>query len=281
MSILFQSVGAFASQNAIFIEQDRDIGYAVDTFMLHQVRYLLITDENIELMGVLSVMDVITDLYKEGNISFLNKKVKEIMSTEIYTVDADDNVRDAILMMENMGLSGLPVVTDGNISGFFTTKDVVGKELTGMWEQVPDTNIALDDNNIGRLISEKDMITDDYTIWQIADRFLQANRRQLVVTNGQSGQFMGLITPSTILTALIPSFERKFQGDILQDTPLSNFDLRFNTFTSNSSSILLIRSEMSMHALEALPIVRDQKVVKIISEKDLVGYASININQSK
>ena len=277
MSILFQSVGAYASQNAIFIEQDRDIGYAVDSMMLHQVRYLLITDQNIELMGVLSVMDIIRDLFKEGNVKFLEKKVKEIMSKEIYTVDNDESVKDAILMMENMGLSGLPVVTDNNISGFFTARDVIGKELTGMWKEIPDTKIALDDNNIGRLISEKDMVTDDYTVWQISDRFLQSNRRQLVVTSGHSGQFIGLITPSSILTTLIPSFERKFQGDILQDTPISNYDLRYNTFTSNSNSLLLIRSEMSMHGLEALPIVRDQKVVKIISEKDLVGYASFNI----
>ncbi len=278
MSLLKDRVGSIIpSKNAIFINQDKDLGYVIDSLMLHQIRHLLCVNDELELKGIVSIMDVLSALYKTGSVDFLNTSVEEIMTKQVYTVNADESIRDTILLLENMGLSGLPVMSDESIAGFFTTKDVIGVNMNATWDKIPDKKISLDDNNIGRLLSEDDIITDYYTIWQIADKFIQSKRRQLVVNSGETGNFLGLLTPAKLFTTLIPSFGKKFESGLLHNEPFSNFDVMLNTFTSTSTSIQSVRKEMRDHGIGGIPLISNQKVMKIITEKDLLGYLSINI----
>lgn len=278
MSLLKDRVGSLIpSKNAIFINQDKDLGYVIDSLMLHQIRHLLCVNDTLELKGIVSIMDVLSSLYKSGSVDFLNTKVERIMTKQVYTLNTDETVRDGILLLESMGLSGLPVMSDENISGFLTTKDIISTQFDEVWDQVEDTTISLDDNNIGRLISNEDTVTDDYTIWQMADKFIQARRRQLVVNSGETGKFLGLLTPAKLLTTLIPSFNKKFESGLLQNEPFANFDVMLNTFSTTSTSILDVRKEMSYHGIGGIPIVLNQTVMKIITEKDLLGYLSLKI----
>ncbi|MCY3413056.1 MAG: CBS domain-containing protein [Candidatus Heimdallarchaeota archaeon] len=277
MSTLYNRIGSFPSKSAIFINENKDVGYTIDTMMLHQIQHILVVNTNLELTGIISMMEILSSLYREGSVNFLSIPIRRIMNTDIFTVSQDETIRDAVLLLENMGVSGVPVMSDGNISGFFTINDLISPEFDDLWYEIPDATIALDDNNIGRLVTEQEQITNDYTIWQVSDRFIQSRRTSLVVNDGDTGGFLGMITPSKLFTTLIPSFGKKFRDGLLQTEPISNFNLNLNRFVSNSLSLLDIRKEMSTHNLETIPIISNNTITKVINTADLLGYLALNI----
>ena len=52
-------------------------------------------------------------------------KVSEVMSTEVVTVDADDEVETAMEVMVRMGVNRLPVNRGGKLVGIITRQDVL------------------------------------------------------------------------------------------------------------------------------------------------------------
>src|SRR3989338_11008497 len=64
-------------------------------------------------------------------------KVKEVMSKDVVSVKPEDNVLEALRLLEKRQISGLPVVdAQGKLAGMFTEKDILSYILPSYIEQV-------------------------------------------------------------------------------------------------------------------------------------------------
>ena len=54
------------------------------------------------------------------------QKVKDIMTRNVYTVTSSTNIIDAIILLIEKGVAGLPVIdSDNNLKGIITEKDML------------------------------------------------------------------------------------------------------------------------------------------------------------
>ncbi|MDH3338783.1 MAG: CBS domain-containing protein, partial [Gammaproteobacteria bacterium] len=64
--------------------------------------------------------------------------VKDVMVTDLATVDEHASLRQAALFLEKHKIGCLPVVTDGKLRGIITDTDFVGVAIN-LLEQIEDT----------------------------------------------------------------------------------------------------------------------------------------------
>lgn len=64
-------------------------------------------------------------------------KVKEVMATDIKSLSPETSAREALNMLSQMEISGLPVVNaDGKLAGMFTEKDILRNILPSYLDKV-------------------------------------------------------------------------------------------------------------------------------------------------
>jgi CBS domain-containing protein len=66
------------------------------------------------------------DEFKMNQLSYiLSFRAEDIMTANPATIDSDEQVSSAVLIMIRNGISGLPVVKNGNLCGIITKSDIV------------------------------------------------------------------------------------------------------------------------------------------------------------
>ncbi|MCM8784135.1 MAG: CBS domain-containing protein [Candidatus Omnitrophica bacterium] len=72
-------------------------------------------------------------------------KVKEVMSKEVKSLSPEMSIREALNLLLQMGISGLPVIdAEEKLVGMFTEKEVLKVVLPSYWERVG--KFVYDDN---------------------------------------------------------------------------------------------------------------------------------------
>jgi CBS domain-containing protein len=101
--------------------------------LMHQncIHHLPVVDDKQELVGLLTLTDLLaaTDSVlrdSENRMHAADIAVKDIMVTDVATVDEHASLRKAALFIEKHRIGCLPVVTDGNLRGIITDTDFVG-----------------------------------------------------------------------------------------------------------------------------------------------------------
>ena len=96
----------------------------------HKIHHLPVVDDNNTLIGLVTLTNVLaaTDsILRDPNNSIHPEDVivKDIMVTDVATVDEDASLRQAALFLEKHRIGCLPVVTDGMLKGIITETDFV------------------------------------------------------------------------------------------------------------------------------------------------------------
>jgi signal-transduction protein with cAMP-binding, CBS, and nucleotidyltransferase domain len=89
-----------------------------------EVSSIIISDQNENSVGIITERDIVRRVIadsKDPNIT----KAKEIKSQPLITVDSDDNLFDAVMIMEKNNIRRLPVVKDNSLVGFLTITDII------------------------------------------------------------------------------------------------------------------------------------------------------------
>lgn len=84
---------------------------------------VLIKDDR-ELLGVVTESDIVTRGVLDG-YDLNNTNVKEIMTTDMVTVNPGMDLFDVILVMKDTNVRTLPVLDQGSLVGFVTAKDIL------------------------------------------------------------------------------------------------------------------------------------------------------------
>ena len=96
----------------------------------HKIHHLPVVDDNNTLIGLVTLTNVLaaTDsILRDPNNSIHPEDVivKDIMVTDVATVDERASLRQAALFLEKHRIGCLPVVTDGMLKGIITETDFV------------------------------------------------------------------------------------------------------------------------------------------------------------
>ena len=96
----------------------------------HKIHHLPVVDDNNTLIGLVTLTNVLaaTDSIlrdPDNSIQPQDVIVKDIMVTDVATVDECASLRQAALFLERHRIGCLPVVTDGMLQGIITETDFV------------------------------------------------------------------------------------------------------------------------------------------------------------
>ena len=109
----------------------------------HKIHHLPVVDDNNRLIGLVTLTNVLaaTDSIlrdPDNSIQPADVIVKDIMVTDVATVDERASLRQAALFLEKHRIGCLPVVTDGMLKGIITETDFVAVAIN-LLEQLEDS----------------------------------------------------------------------------------------------------------------------------------------------
>ena len=117
----------------------------------HRIHHLPVVDGKGRLVGLLTLSNVLaaTDSVLrdfDSRIHAEDVSVRDVMVTDVATVDEHAGLRQAALFLEKHRIGCLPVVTDGKLKGIITDTDFVAIAIN-LLEQLEDSESEFDDED--------------------------------------------------------------------------------------------------------------------------------------
>jgi CBS domain-containing protein len=138
--------------------------------------------------------------------TFFQREVRDYMSTDVYTIRADESLIDAANIMISHNISSLVVVDKGDPVGIITERDYLTKSS-------PD---SLQERTVGDIMTKETVKVDPSLTVPEAAKLMDEHRfRKLVVID--DGDLAGIITQSDLTYAM---------DDLYQDFPFRSSDAR-------------------------------------------------------
>ncbi|MDZ4667097.1 MAG: CBS domain-containing protein [bacterium] len=127
------TVEAFMTRDIIVAGFHNKFSEVLKFFSIHGIRHLPVVNENEELVGIVSLKDLIRIVYTEtqhnGSFSLEEVNLKypmgDLMSKNPLTVSPDTKLTIALKMLQEVPFQALPVIQDNKVVGIITTLDFV------------------------------------------------------------------------------------------------------------------------------------------------------------
>lgn len=179
-------------------------------------------------------------------------------------VSFDLTLKDIISKMAEYNRGFVILVNNGSPKGILTERDV---------NKLFSLNVSLNEPAIN--FANKNIVTakPNISIYYGIDLLLENNIRRLVLVS-DDGKYVGTVTVGDILRHL---------DDEALTRKIKVRDLKFkNVITINSDATLYEASRlMAENRISCLPVVDDNNLIGIITEKDIVKYISKGITEDK
>ncbi len=117
-------VKSVMSESPLIIKKDENIRTAANLMSEAKTGSLVVLDNDGELTGILTEMDIVDDIVSEG-LDPDNVLVKEIMSTPVHTIESSKPIQEAAKTMADLEIRRLPVVDGGKMVGIITENDIL------------------------------------------------------------------------------------------------------------------------------------------------------------
>lgn len=133
------SIDAIMSTDLITLGPDASLADARELLQEHKIHHLPIVDDDGQLVGLMTLTNVLaaTDsiLRDENRIHASDVKIRDVMVTDVATVDRNASLRSAALFLERHRIGCLPVMEDEKICGIITDTDFVAVAIN-LLEQI-------------------------------------------------------------------------------------------------------------------------------------------------
>jgi CBS domain-containing protein len=118
------------STNLITITPDENLAAARKLMHDKKIHHLPVVDDEQNLVGLVTLTNVLaaTDSFLRDDENRIHAKeivVKDMMVTDVATVDENASLRQAALFLEKHRIGCLPVMSDGSLKGIITDTDFV------------------------------------------------------------------------------------------------------------------------------------------------------------
>ncbi len=112
------------SVNPIIIRKTETVKKAAQLMKETKVGSLLVLDDEGELEGIITEMDIVNKTVADGKDP-TEVRVKDIMSYPVHTISGDKNVIKCAEMMSKRNIRRLPVMSGDKIIGVITENDIL------------------------------------------------------------------------------------------------------------------------------------------------------------
>ena len=124
------TIDAIMSTDLITLAPTSTVAEARTLMQTNRIHHLPVVEED-ALVGLVTLTNVLaaTDSFlrdQENRIHATDVQVKDIMVTDIATIDEHASLRQAAMFIEKHQIGCLPIVTDGRLRGIITDTDFVG-----------------------------------------------------------------------------------------------------------------------------------------------------------
>jgi CBS domain-containing protein len=123
-------IGTKSSKDVITISPDATVRDLIRMLSEHNVGALIVSADGSAVDGIVSERDVVRHLHSTGT-SVLEAPVSQIMTSEVTTGSADDNIADLAGTMTEMRVRHVPIVdADGKLAAIVSIGDIVKHRLS-------------------------------------------------------------------------------------------------------------------------------------------------------
>ena len=133
------SIEAIMSTDLITLGPNASLAEARELLQEHKIHHLPIVNDDGGLVGLMTLTNVLaaTDsiLRDENRIHASEIKIRDVMVTDVATVDRHASLRSAALFLERHRIGCLPVMEDDKICGIITDTDFVAVAIN-LLEQI-------------------------------------------------------------------------------------------------------------------------------------------------
>jgi len=131
------------STDLVTITPDENLAAARKLMHDKKIHHLPVVDSDENLVGLVTLTNVLaaTDSFLRDDESRIHAKeivVKDMMVTDVATVDENASLRQAALFLEKHRIGCLPVMSDGSLKGIITDTDFVAVAIN-LLEQMEDS----------------------------------------------------------------------------------------------------------------------------------------------
>jgi len=262
------------------------------SFLLkHNITGAPVVDDDRNYLGVFSekccmgVLDATARRATRTTIQHQSPLARDIMTTELVTLDKEMDAFDAIGYLLRHRISGAPVIEeDGKFLGVFSEKTSMRVLLDAAYDQMPSSRVAAFMNTDFQRV-----IADDITLLQVARIFLKTPYRRLPVL--RQGKLLGQISRRDVLRGqhhlaqYLDTGDRDdtiLKADILpgedkpkQDPPMLSADV--SAFMDcdartigEDTDILTIADLFLKTPYRRFPVMRAGKLVGQVSRRDVL-----------
>jgi len=143
------SLGTIMTTDLVTVPPSATLADARALMQEHRIHHLPVVDGKGGLVGLLTLTNVLAatdsilrDL--DSRIRAENVMVRDVMVTDVATVDEHAGLRQAALFLEKHRIGCLPVVTNGKLKGIITDTDFVAVAIN-LLEQLEESESEFDD----------------------------------------------------------------------------------------------------------------------------------------
>jgi PAS domain S-box-containing protein len=198
-------ISELMSAPVVTVGEEASLVEAYHLLAQKRLRHLVMVDEAGTAKGVLTQSDLIERLGYDSLAEI--KRVSEIMTREVVTVDGNITVREAVARMADRSISCLIVARDGRPAGIITERDVV--------------RLLSESPHLGRLRLYDIMscpvvcVEADRPVFEAALVMRKRRMRRLVVVDDDL-RVMGLVTQSDIVRGLESKYVRTLKSALAE-----------------------------------------------------------------
>jgi len=267
---------AIATRAVVTAQQTTPIIQAVEIMTHEGFRRLPVVDAGTHrLRGIVTVSDIINFMgggdkfnlvqVKHGGnfLAAINEGLREIMTPHLVTMPVTGSIADAVDIIVNRNIGGIPIVNgEEDLKGIVTERDVM-KVLT-----TENSNRTAED-----IMKASVRVTSpDTAIGTVCREMVKCRFRRLPV--GADDVLCGIVTATDIMTYLGKGkvFERLTTGDSAEVMGMPVRSLLSGELytTTPDRNIHDIAVEMIRRRVGALPVIEDAHLVGLVTEYDLV-----------
>ena len=140
------ALDSIMTTDVVTIGVDDNLELAREIMRDQRIRHLPVVDGANSLVGLITTTNVLaaTDSFLRDDESKLHPEeigVKDVMVSDVITVDETAGIRQAAMFLEKHRIGCLPVVTNGELRGIVTDTDFVGVAINVL-EQMEDAEDA-------------------------------------------------------------------------------------------------------------------------------------------
>ena len=160
---------------------------------------VLKSGQDMTLAGLLSIVDIFRNLKPER---IPQKKLKEIMTTDVKTLSPKDNIAKAWMNMKETGFSGFPVLKNGELVGMVTRRNIINAGYARIEREDNQGTKSTMSPAVEKVMSTPAYsLSSESTIAEAIQAFLKLDVGRISITN--DGKLVGIVDRNDIIKAFI------------------------------------------------------------------------------